>query len=215
MKKLTSIVAGVILSFMSGCSPLSKLLHNPSPNPKLKPILPEIKIPYDEIEQRAKIVADSLEKNFPEGVVVKLKGYNKENDRYVVIKASKNEERILNLTLYKFTETEIEKVAEKIEAYLLQDYRDKTRIFYHKDAAEILAESEYYAMAVFNDAGINGIRRLEPEDFLMTQGIEEITLRGGKVISEGKPDKDDESDRRLIKSNFLYIDYLRALTSPS
>lgn len=214
MKKLTSIVAGVILLFMPGCSSLSILtpLSIPKPYDIVSPIFPEkeTKIPYDEIKQREKIVADSLEKNFPQGVIAYLKGDTVEEDRYVVFKLA-DEAKTLISTFYRFPSPKIKK---RLEEFHLFHETDR-KIFFDINAERILEEERYQSRIVINDFRMNGPKRSEQEDYIKfsNENREERILSRGKLTKEGRLVKNKDPDNLLLESGLLLRDYLKMFTS--
>lgn len=215
MKKLISIIAGVSLSLISGCSFLDNLPPNFPPNPEITPILPKTEVPYDEIKQRAKIVANSLEKHFPEGVVI----YLKKDKRYVVLNVLKeerdsvldilNKARTLGMTIYRLESP----IKENLEKYFIRE-QDETKTLYRINAAEILAQSDYSSMAIFYDRGTNGLKEGKGDSLkTRTQGKGEIIFKEGKLISENEISQEDGLNDFLKNANFLYLDYLKRLTS--
>jgi hypothetical protein len=218
MKKLTSIVAGVVLFFMSGCSSLSSISSSltpnqiPTPYKIVDPIFPkkETKIPYEEIEQREKIIADSLEKNFPNGLVICLEGKSIEEERYVVLKLE-DKARTLISTFYKFPYSKIKE--ELCDFYLFN--KNNRRKFFDINAQQILEEGGYQSRMVVNDFKMNGLRESESEDYITfrNQGEKESILRKGTLTIEGELIKNENFDNLLLESNLLLRDYLKELTS--
>jgi len=214
MKKLISILAGIILSLTSGCSDIGKFIDsippNPPPNPKLEPIIPEKeKVSYEEIGKRGNIVADSLEKNFPEGLVVYIKGNSPEQNRYVAIRVLREGARTLELTLYRTSESN-----EKLKEFYLYD-QDERHILYEISAQRDLEEM-YDKKAFFFDVGINGLGK-EKKDYAKTaeRGKEEITLSESRLTSKGKTEENKKENLEDLwdTTNITYLSCLKSLTS--
>jgi len=210
MKKPNKIVAGIaglILPFMSGCAspPLTSV-----PQSELNPILSQESQQegfYDEINKKTEIIIESLKKNFPEGLVVYFKEKNPVNDRYIAVKTLND---ALNLIIYRCPDP---KIKEKLREYYFLDKTPK-KTFYSIDAVKILNEN-YVNKAFFHDIAPYGIRESEQEDFIKTTntGMEEITIKEGKLIAEGTVHGLDESGEMSRKFNVLYNNYLEKLIS--
>lgn len=174
MKKLISIIAGVILPFISGCTSVS----SSSPNHELKPIISEeakeeTKIPYEQISQLAIKITNSIEKNFPNGLVIEIGKDKKGNNRYVSFNVLKEDKgKGLEAATYLASNQEAEK---NLEGFLLNKNYEK--------AIKTLKENNI-GMALFYDSGINGLRKTDIHDFMITRGDNggEIKLNIGEYL---------------------------------
>jgi hypothetical protein len=211
MKKLTSILAGALLFFMSGCATLTPK-NISKPNKIVNYIFSEkeTKIPYEEIKIRGGIVASSLKNNYPKGLVIYIKGNTPEGDRYVALNL-KDDSKTLVSTFYKFPDS---KINEKLSKFYLFHKNDR-KVLFNIGAKEVLEKSDYQSRIMINDFNNNGPRKSEPEDFItyrIMDGKENI-LRGGKLTREGKLVKNANPDELLLVSGLRLRDYLKIITS--
>lgn len=205
MKKLTIILAGAVLS-ASGCFNLPP--KHPA-NPELKPIMPKKeKAFYEEIEKRGNTVADFIEENSPEGIVIYIRGNTSEQDRYISLRLLREGDRRLEINLYRTSE-----INEKMKDFFLYN-EDERHIIYNISSAKILEEN-YIKKAVMSDFGINGLGK-DSEDFVIAleRGNEGITLKNGRLTkgSEIKEDKKENLEDLWDTANRVYLDYLMSLT---
>lgn len=199
--KIISGIMAFILPFIAGCEnvPPIKIFND-------KPAVKEL---YAGIYLMAEAVADSLRKNFPEGLVVYLKEKNSKNDRYVSLKVSGD---TLNMTVYKCPPN----FSEKLQDFYLP-YREHRNLFYKPGAVEIL-EEDYETKAELNDSNPWGIRMSEPQDYLKSwssKATEPIIFQNGKLLQGANPKENNSSnlEDHLIRANDLLLNTLRKLTS--
>jgi hypothetical protein len=192
MKKLTSIVAGLIISILPSCDsplPLTPSAYVP-PNPIIdSPIKTSMKTYYGTINYRGRKVVELLEDKFTQGLVINI-GKRKKESRYIIANLLKeNESRTLIIGSFIGLNSEIEKKVEK--ALSINDY---------KSAREILSQSNFFLIE-YHDSKIDGLKLSEKNDFII------IKNKQGKITKT----KISEQPDLLRRRNETYLSLLNQI----